>query len=282
MIIDAHTHSFPEGIAVKAIPKMEAMAKSRAYTGGTNSALLESMEKAEIDVSVLLPVATNARQVEKLNDIAIKNNEGFTGKGLFSLGAMHPEFEAYSSELKRISKNGITGIKLHPAYQDTDLDDIRFLRIIEKASELGLTVVIHAGLDIGIMPHNFSSVKHICKVLKEVAPEKFVLAHMGSWKGWDEVEKSLCGEKVYLDTSFSLGSYEPPEGMFVPESETKMLGEEQFLRIVKKHGANKILFGTDSPWSEQKSTLEKIKQLIPDEREQAAVLCENSKRIFEI
>ncbi len=282
MIIDAHTHSFPEGIAVKAIPKMEAMAKSRAYTGGTNSALLESMEKAGIDVSVLLPVATNARQVEKLNDIAIKNNEGFTGKGLFSLGAMHPEFEAYSSELKRISENGITGIKLHPAYQDTDLDDIRFLRIIEKASELGLTVVIHAGLDIGIMPHNFSSVKHICKVLKEVAPEKFVLAHMGSWKGWDEVEKSLCGEKVFLDTSFSLGSYEPPEGVFVPESETKMLGEEQFLRIVKKHKTDKILFGTDSPWGEQKRTLEKIKQLIPDEREQAAVLCENSKRIFEI
>lgn len=282
MIIDAHTHSFPESIAVKAIPKMEAMAKSRAYTSGTNGALLKSMEKAEIDVSVLLPVATNARQVEKLNNIAINNNEGFTGKGLFSLGAMHPEFEAYSSELKRISQNGITGIKLHPAYQNTDLDDIRFLRIIDKASELGLAVVIHAGLDIGIMPHNFSSVKHICKVLKEVAPEKFVLAHMGSWKGWDEVEKSLCGEKVFLDTSFSLGSYEPPEGVFVPESETKMLGEEQFLRIVKKHKTDKILFGTDSPWGEQKRTLEKIKQLIPDEREQAAVLCENSKRIFEI
>ena len=279
MIIDIHTHSFPPSIAAKAIPKMEEMAKSRAYTNGTPDALLSSMKEAGIDVSVLLPVATSAAMVEKLNSLAIANNEHFSGSGLYSLGTMHPEYKNYRAELARIKDRGITGIKLHPAYAGTDLDSVAYLNIIERAAELDLAVIIHAGLDIGIMPHNFSSVKHICTVLKEIAPEKFILAHMGGWKGWDEVEKTLCGENVYLDTSFSLGKYEPPEGVFVPDEETKMLSDEQFKRVVKKHGANKILFGTDSPWSEQKSTLEKVKELLPEET-QTAILCNNTKQLL--
>ncbi len=281
MIIDVHTHSFPPAIAQKAIPKMEKMAESRAYTDGTSKGLLESMEKAGIDISVLLPVATNARQVEKLNDIAIEYNENFSGKGLFSLGAMHPEYENYRAELARIKDRGITGIKLHPAYTGTDLDSKSYLDIIDRASELGLAVMIHAGLDIGIMPHNFSSVEHICTVLREVAPEKFILAHMGGWKCWDDVESTLCGEKVYLDTAFVLGEYEPYDYMNVPEEKTKMLSDEQFKRMVKKHGANRILFGTDSPWSDQKKTLEKVKELIPKE-EQSLILFENTKTLLNI
>lgn len=261
---------------------MSAAAKTTAYTDGTDGGLLNSMEDAGIDVSVLLPVATSAAQVEKLNNIAIEKNEGFSGRGLFSLGAMHPEYENYGAELLRIKNEGLTGIKLHPAYQNTDLDDLRYLSIIERACELDLAVVIHAGLDIGIMPHNFSSVKHICTVLKEIAPSNFVLAHLGGWKCWDEVEKTLCGENVFMDTAFVLGSYEVPEGVSVPEEETKMLSDEQFTRMVKKHGANKILFGTDSPWSNQKKTLTKVKALIPDKEEQAQILYQNAQKLFNL
>lgn len=281
MIIDSHAHTFPESIAAKAIPKMEQMAKSRAYIEGTDRALQNSMKRSGIDISVLLPVMTNTAQVEKLNNIAIEKNEHYRETGLFSLGGMHPDYENYRSELSRLKENGITGIKLHPAYQNVDLDDKRYLNIIERASELGLAVLIHAGLDIGIMPHNFSSVRHIYTVLKEVNPDKFILAHLGGWKGWNEVETTLAGENVYMDTAFVLGNYEPPEGITVSDEETKMLSDEQFIRICKKHGFDKILFATDSPWSDQKRTLEKIKALIPEEH-QPAVLGTNAKKILKI
>ena len=282
MVIDVHTHSFPEKISAKVVEKLQEAAKSKAYTLATDRALIESMKAAGIDVSILLPVATNEGQVEKLNSIAAEKNSHFAETELFSLGAMHPDYEEYEIELKRLKSLGITGIKLHPAYQAVDLDDIRYLRIIEKACELDLAVIIHAGLDIGIPHHNFSSPKHIENVMKTVAPKNFVLAHLGGWKGWDEVEKSLCGMDLYMDTAFVLGSYEPPKGVYVSEEEKIMLSDEQFIRIVKKHGADKVLFGTDSPWSDQSETLLKVKSLIKDEADQEAILYKNAKTVFKI
>ena len=282
MVIDAHTHTFPEKIVDKVIPYLENKAESRSYVRGTDAALMTSMDEAGIDCSVLLPVATNAEQVEKLNNIAMAKNEQFYETKLFSLGAMHPDYENFRMELLRLKECGITGVKLHPAYQEVDLDDIRFLRIIERAAELGLAVVVHAGLDIGIMHHNFSDVNQICTVLKEIAPEKFVLAHMGGWKGWDDVESTLTGENVYLDTAFVLGSYEPPEGIFVPDEKRKMLSDEQFVRLVKKHGADKVLFATDSPWSDQKAVLERVKALIKDDGALEKILFKNAAEVYSI
>lgn len=281
MVIDTHAHTFPPAVAAKAIPKMEQMAQSRAYLDGTDAALRASMQTAGIDVSILLPVATNEAQVEKLNDIAIEKNRHFSETGLFSLGSMHPDYENYRAELERLQAGGITGIKLHPAYQNTDLDDIRYLRIIDAAGACGLAVVVHAGLDIGILPHNFSSVAHICSVLKEVAPEKFVLAHMGGWKDWDTVETTLAGENVYLDTAFVLGHYTPPDNIVLPQEETAMLSDEPFQRLCEKHGYDKILFATDSPWSDQTQTLERVKTLLPPQHH-AAVLGENAATLYHL
>ncbi|MBR2590138.1 MAG: amidohydrolase family protein [Clostridia bacterium] len=282
MIIDAHTHTFPPAIADKVVASLQQKAQSKAYTAGTDTALQQSMKEAAIDISLLLPVMTNPGQVEKLNDIALQKNEQSQSTGIVSLGGMHPDYENYAAELKRIASRGIPGIKLHPAYQNTDLDDMRYLRIIEKAAELELAVVIHAGLDIGIMHHNFASVAHIKTILSTIHPDKFVLAHMGGWKDWDSVEAELCGENVYFDTSFSLVAYVPPEGVFVPEQKRQMLQKEQFERIVKKHGAEKILFGSDSPWSHQAESVKQIKELNFSEEALKNILYKNAKKLFSL
>ena len=258
------------------------MASSKAYTEATDRALIRSMHTAGIDCSVLLPVATNPAQVVKLNDLALQKNEQFQATGLFSLGAMHPDFADWHSELDRIAAAGLTGIKLHPAYQAVDLDDPRFLRIIEHAAALGLAIVIHAGLDIGIMHHNFSDVGQICTVLQEIAPPKLVLAHLGGWKGWDDVESTLAGEAVYMDTAFVLGSYEPPEGVFVPSEKRRMLSKEQLKRIVEKHGYDKILFGSDSPWSDQQRTLALLQKCELEENRLPLILSRNAQSVFQI
>ena len=282
MIIDAHTHTFPPTIADKVVSSLQAKAQSMAYTAGTDAALQASMKKAGINTSVLLPVMTNPAQVPKLNDLALKKNEQSASTGIISLGGMHPDYENYAQELTRIAARGITGIKLHPAYQNTDLDDIRFLRIIEKAAQLGLAIVIHAGWDIGIMHHNFASVAQIEAVIDAVHPDKFVLAHMGGWKDWDTVEAELCGEDVYFDTSFSCGSYVPPADTFVPETKRRMLDKAQFLRIITKHGSEKILFGSDSPWSEQAASIQQIQSSGLNETCLEKIFHRNAETVFSL
>ena len=46
--------------------------------------------------------------------------------------------------------------------------------------------------------------------LDQVGPMTLILAHMGGWRNWDQVEELLPDTSVYLDTSYSLGDLAPP------------------------------------------------------------------------
>lgn len=280
MIIDFHTHTFPDAIAENVIHNLSFESNTKAFTDGKLSSLLASMQASGVDYSVNLPVMTSPGQVEKINHSMAENREKLFRQGIIAFGGMHPDYEDYKTELKYLQENGILGIKLHPAYQNMDLDDIRMLRIIEAASELGLIVLIHAGIDIGIYDHNYSSVTHILKVIKEVQPEKFVLAHMGNWGCFDEVESDLAGAPVYLDTAFAIGAITPnPESKVKPILTTN-LSNEQFTRIVRKHGTDKILFATDSPWEDQQDYIRRIEAMPLTDAEKKQILGENASRLL--
>ena len=68
MVIDIHTHTFPDKLAATTIPKLEGMSHTRAYVDGTAAGLRASMARAGVDASLVLPVATNPRQVAHVND----------------------------------------------------------------------------------------------------------------------------------------------------------------------------------------------------------------------
>lgn len=263
MVIDFHTHTFPDGISKKVTTHLgRNVAHIYPFTDGSLSGLLSSMRKSGVTYSVNLPVMTTPDQVEKINHKFVKMQDELLKQGIICFGGIHPDYEDYKTELRYLKDHGIKGIKLHPAYQNVDLDDIRMKRIIACASELDLITVIHAGIDIGIYDHNYSSVDHILNILKEIAPRKFVLAHMGNWDRWEEVEMYLAGAPVWLDTAFSLGPITGhPESADLPYANYN-LSNEDFIRLVKKHGADKVLFATDSPWTDQGDYI-RIMDLMP-------------------
>ena len=136
MVIDIHTHTFPDKLAATTIPKLEGMSHTRAYVDGTVSGLRTSMARAGVDASLVLPVATNPRQVVHVNDSSAQINDLGPETGVYSFGCMHPDFSDYRAELSRVKELGMKGIKLHPVYQGVDFDDIRTLRILDRAAEL--------------------------------------------------------------------------------------------------------------------------------------------------
>ena len=281
MIIDFHTHTFPDAIASDAVRSLRAACHTCAFSDGTSGGLMRSMARAGIDVSVILPVATKARQVPHINDAAIRIRETYDNTGLISFGCAHPEQDDPLPEMKRLRAAGIRGIKLHPPYQGVRFDDPRYLRILDAAGQEELIVTIHAGLDIGLPEARYAMPEMIRAALDHVGPVTLVLAHMGGWRCWDDLD-CLAGTRVYLDTSFSLGTLSPVDERYHTGESRKLLGPERFTALCRTFGTDHILFGTDSPWADQGKAKQDIEALPLTAEEKKSILGGNAARLLGI
>lgn len=264
MIIDFHTHIFPDKVAAKALPKLSSVIHLTPTMNGTIDGIKASMEEGGIDISLVLPIVTDPHQFDSIFRFAAYINETQSegpGPRLLSFASVHPEEPNYKEQLRLIAREGFRGIKLHPNYQNVLFDDIRYLRIVDAASELGLCVLTHTGEDPYTPGQAFCSPDMILHVLDETAPPRLILAHLGSNEYYDEAEEKLCGRNVYLDTAYSV--------MHMPE--------QQLVRMIHKHGADKVLFGTDAPWTSQKECAEKLNSLTGlSQIEKQQILFENA------
>ena len=280
MIIDIHTHVFPDKIAASTVKKLELLSHTRSFSDGSAAGLRSSMDRAGVDACLVLPVATNPHQVPHVNDSSARMNDQGVETGIYSLGCIHPDFQDYREELSRVASLGLKGVKLHPEYQGVDFDDPRYLRILERCGELGLFVLSHAGLDIGFPGKDNCSPAMVRRALDQVGPVKLVLAHMGCWRQWDQVEELLCGTQVSMDTSYALGAISPlDDGHYAPE-ELPLMQEEQFMRMVREFGASRILFGTDSPWDDQAQAIGRLRKLPLEPWELEAILGGNAQKLL--
>lgn len=279
MIIDIHTHTFPDRIAPMAIDKLKHASRCFAFSDGTRNGLVRALRRAGADGGVVLPVVTNPVKAASMNDLSIELN----GRdGLIYFGGIHPDTPEAEKELLRIKNSGLKGIKIHPVYQGVDIDDPRFLRILDRAGKLGLIVLMHAGEDIGFPGVVRCSPEMIAGALDQVGPVKLILAHMGGWKNWDKVTDCLAERGVYLDTAFSLETITPLYENAYDDAFLKQLNTETFCHLVSVFGADHILFGSDSPWGYPEKIISIIRSMpLPGEQIEA-ILGGNAKKLLGI
>lgn len=259
-MIDFHTHMFPDKIAAKTLDFLSERCKTIPFTDGTPKGLAQSADEAGLELSVALPVVTNPAQFESINRFAQQYREG----KILSFGGIHPQNENYKEKLLDLKNRGFSGVKLHPDYQETFFNDIQYKRILSFASELGLIISVHAGFDPGYPDCVHCTPSMAREVINEVKPQKLVLAHMGGFMRWDEVERELVGQDVWFDTAVVFGK----------------IPDEQFIRICRQHGTDKILFATDSPWSGQKESVDYFREMDLTESEKQQILTENAKKLL--
>ncbi len=262
MVIDFHTHCFPDELATKAVPALAKKADIPAMLSGTVSDLKSSMEANGISYSVLLNIATKPSQTEKINIWAAQIQQD----NIISFGSIHPLYENWKNELKRIKELGLKGIKFHPEYQDFFVDDKALYPIYEYAFELGLIIAFHAGEDLGFTFPFHCTPERLDNLITHFKGGKIIAAHMGGYNYWDEVERYLVGKDIYLDTSYSVG----------------VMNKEQAKRIIHNHGYKRILFGTDSPWRNQGQTVESIKDLGLEREAEEAIFYKNAIELLEM
>lgn len=269
MIIDFHTHIFPDRIAARAVDtlvkNLERVQSQAAQPviPATLDGLRDSMRSNNIDMSVVMPIATSVKQYASINSFAASIN-GMDG--IISFGSLHPMQENWEEALYDIKEKGLPGIKLHPEYQQFYIDSPESVRILKKCEELGLLVTLHMGIDPGFVPPAHCMPDRLRRVLDTVSGENIIAAHLGGWMAWDDVEKYLVGTPVYFDTSYIMNDIDP----------------KQLLRIVENHGYDKILFATDSPWEAQGETVRYLSGLGIGEEDLNKIFSGNAKKLLKL
>lgn len=264
MIIDFHVHAFPDALAAKALPLLSKCSGGvKPNYDATISGLESYLAKNNVDYAVVLNIATNPHQEKKVNDFAISLLEK---KNIIPFGSVHPDSPNALSELERLAKAGIRGIKLHPDYQHFFVDDEKMFPIYKKIAELGFITVFHAGVDIGYPKPVHCTPERLLRVLDLFDDAPVVAAHFGGWLLWDSVLEDLCGTKVYLDTAFSSGKMPP----------------DYAKELIKAHSADKVLLGSDMPWSDTLDEVRFVQSLDLSAEDEEKILSNNAKRLLNI
>lgn len=261
-IIDFHTHIFPDALAPRAMKALLAGCDGRyqPVTDLTEKGLLARMDEWKIDKSVVQPVVTKPSQVNAINDWAAE----ISSDRILSFGGIFPSSPDVYADVDGVVSRGLRGIKLHPEYQGFDIDSPEMLRLYDYILSKGLILLFHTGFDPAFPPPFHSDPRRVAKVADEMKGGKIVAAHLGSMKMWDEVEKELAGHDLYLDTSMGFGYY----------------SRETFLGIAEKHPTSKILFATDSPWSNAHDELTALFSLPLPREEIEAIAGGNAEKLL--
>lgn len=263
--IDFHVHAFADKIAERTIAILQQTAQEEPETNGTLSDTERKMQEWHIDGYVLLPIATKPTQHLVCNNWAASCKS----EHIFPFGSVYPDGEDVFQELERIKALGLYGIKLHPDYQHFFADESRMFPIYKKCGELGLPVLLHAGVDPVCPDCIHCTPKAAVKALESAPDTTFILAHLGGNQLWTEVETTLAGnfENLYLDTAV-IGQH--------------MHDDALLYRIIQKHGCDKILFASDCPWDNPRITAEKIHRLGLSPEEEYAIFAGNAKRLLHV
>lgn len=260
MIIDFHTHAFPDPVAAKAIPALEQKGNVKANLDGRIDSLLTSMETAGIDKSVLCSIATSPNQFEAI----LAWSQQIRSERIIPFPSCHPADPRALDNIARIAGEGFVGIKMHPYYQDFYLAEERLRPIFAEISRQGLILMMHTGYDIGFPRQRRADPASLVKLIEAFPELKLVTSHFGAWQQWDEVERLLLGRPVYMDISFAL----------------QFLTVERARTMLERHPMGYLLFGSDSPWCDQQAVIGQVRSLGLSRLLEGALLGGNAARLL--
>ena len=221
------------------------------------------MSVNHIDEFLILPIATKPTQQSTINNWA----SSVMGDGLYAFGTVHPDSDNAIEEIARIKSLGLYGIKFHPEYQKFYPDDPKMFPIYAKMSELRLPALFHSGYDPYCDGVIRCTPQRMAKTVGKFPELTFISAHLGGLDMWDDSEKYLAGKysNLYLDVSV-IASFD--------------IDGNQLLRIIKKHGTDKILFGSDCPWDNPVNEINMINALPLSDSDRENIFFRNAHKLL--
>ncbi len=258
--IDFHTHAFPDALADRAIRVLVEEGQKKwdvqAYLDGRLSSLLVSMDRNGIEKSIVCSIATKPSQYEPI----MAWSEKIRSDRIIPFPSLHPDDPDAPARVSEIKRAGFKGIKFHPYYQNFSIDDERLFPLYDRICSENLIVLMHTGFDLAFERVRLADPEKIVTIVERFPAFRLVTSHLGAWEDWDNVEKYLAGRKIYMEVSYSL----------------HMLEKGRARRIIMDHPAEYVLFGSDSPWSDQGASISLLKDLNLGEERERLILRDNA------
>ena len=110
LIIDAHTHIFPDDIAARILENTSKMFNVPTYGTGTAADLLAQMDENGITYAVIHMVSPTQASVQQTNTWLINLKQD----RFIKFGTIHPRLKNLSHELDRLKDHNINGVNCSP------------------------------------------------------------------------------------------------------------------------------------------------------------------------
>ena len=260
-IIDAHTHIFPDKIALKASENIGAFYGIPMYTDAMVQTLLKEEASIGANRFLVCSSAVTADQTSAINDFIAANCKKHPQ--MVGLGALHPDFPDIAGELDRITEMGLMGIKFHNDFQKFEIDAEKAIPMYREIAKRGLPVLFH----MGDKRYDFTGPKRLQNLLRRVPDLKVHAAHFGGYSQWDAVDcLPVDPTRLVFDTSSSLA----------------FMDIEYAKRLIDRFGVESFMFGTDFPMWNAQAEVKRNLALGLSENENKLLFSENFIRFYQI
>ncbi len=259
--IDFHTHAFPDDLSERVIKMLEDEGGVKARLDGKISSLLASMDTCGIEKSVICNIATKPSQFDPI----LKWCKEIRSERIIPFPSLHPYDPEFKERIDEIKREGFKGIKFHPYYQNFTVDEEKLFPIYERICRNNLILEMHTGFDFAFPRTKIADPEKILAIIGKFPSLKLVTTHLGAWEQWEEVEQYLLGKPIYMEISFSL----------------EYIDVDAARKIISSHPQEYVLFGTDSPWTEQHATISLLKRLQLGEEKEELIFRENAVKLLE-
>ena len=255
-IIDFHAHIFPDALAERAVQNIGSHYGIEMSGNGRLDELRASADAAGVSRVVLLATATKPSQTESVNRWLAARQDG----RFLAFGAMHPESEDPEHDFDTLLSLGLHGVKLHPEFQRFDIDDPKMERLYRC---IGGTVPIL--MHVGDPRYDHSAPIRLRRVLDRHPELRIIAAHLGGYERWEEARETLIGLPIWLDSSSALWAMDP----------------EEAVDLIRSHGVDRVVFGTDYPVNDHARELDLFHRLPLTSAERQAILHDNAARLLQ-
>jgi predicted TIM-barrel fold metal-dependent hydrolase len=279
MIIDFHTHVFSPQIKknrnryIDNDPCFAVLYSKKEAKLATTEELIDSMDKAGIDVSVIVNIGWMTHELcVETNDYILESIARYPQR-LIGFGTVQPQSpRAAIAEIERCAQGGAKGIgEMRPDMQLFDLGDEEIVPpFAEALKKHKLILLTHASEPVG---HDYPGKGIITPdtlypLITRYPDLTIVCSHWGGglpfYALMPEVKQAM--KNVFFDTAASPFLY----------------SSEIYQQVSQLVGADKILFGSDYPLLTQTRLLQEISAADLPEEAKSLILSGNAQRLLGI